>query len=644
MFAARTHPPQREEVQVLRAMDHPHIVKLMDVFEEREIVHLVFEPCTGGELFDPIADQTYTFTEHNASRLFRQALDAIAHCHAACIAHRDIKPENMLLATRDGPDASPLKIIDFGLATSVVPGQPLTKRVGTPYYMSPELLGGKYDETSDSWSLGVVLFCIGCGYPPFFGDTERDIYQRIRRGAFKFDGALWEKRTFAMRSMITMLLWKSTSSRMRPSQALRHPWVVYEGQIDYTWRHSERSCNLAARIRQWHLQPWLKRLVLLTIARQYWWPATDLCARSGPLVGKNTTTWTQTPLDDQYLPRRRNDEWCMWWEIDSAATGTITPGMLKTAYLRLADTRLSTADSSLMSKLRHDTHSRSSTRSRGPQSRHSSELGSLHLRGSDEAERLLSTLDIRATGAVTFLEWLTMCMPRTQWAVPERLDYVFNLMDIDQDGIISVQDLTTFAANLAADARITWPYELQDAVAAHAHMQPHKGERDVPPTAAQSQRFPTRAVDSDLSSCVNTILNELHLTPLPTATRALSPACCSGLEATKRGRLARWARKLACWRKSGAQGAASKYALKSGTQGTSSAAIATGLSDSRSALPQAVHLSASSARSKAQIEPREAWVTDDSSSSHHDIVIDPQQGIDYLTFLRAVCGNEATAY
>lgn len=127
----------RNEIEILRGLEgHANVIRLYDAFEDEKQVHFIFELCTGGELFDPIADPNFRFTERQASRLVRKLLDTVRHIHGESIIHRDLKPENMLLS-QPGIDAE-LKVIDFGLASRVEPGEVLNKHVGTPYYIAPE--------------------------------------------------------------------------------------------------------------------------------------------------------------------------------------------------------------------------------------------------------------------------------------------------------------------------------------------------------------------------------------------------------------------------------------------------------------------------------------------------------------------------
>lgn len=159
----------RNEISILSSLEHVNIIRLYDWFEDERQVHLVFELCTGGELFEPIADQNFRFTERQAARLVRKILEAVKYCHDRNIVHRDLKPENMLLSSAG--IESELKVIDFGLATHIKPNEVLTRHVGTPYYIAPEVLEKRYNRACDLWSIGVITFTLLCGFPPFWGDT-----------------------------------------------------------------------------------------------------------------------------------------------------------------------------------------------------------------------------------------------------------------------------------------------------------------------------------------------------------------------------------------------------------------------------------------------------------------------------------------
>lgn len=123
------------------------------MYEDSRNLHLVTELCSGGELFDRIISRGH-YTEADAAVLVRKLTDAIRHCHSLGICHRDLKPENFLFQT--SADDAELKVIDFGLSRvdTAAPGNFMTTRVGTPYYIAPEVLGRHYDKSCDMWSLG----------------------------------------------------------------------------------------------------------------------------------------------------------------------------------------------------------------------------------------------------------------------------------------------------------------------------------------------------------------------------------------------------------------------------------------------------------------------------------------------------------
>jgi calcium-dependent protein kinase len=119
--------------------------------------------------------------------MMTKLLKAINHCHTEGIAHRDIKPENIMI-TDDGD----LKLIDFGLSKQVK-DKKMKTIVGTPYYIAPEVLQGKYGVKCDIWSLGVIMYILLSGYLPFGGDNAKDVFQKVQNGIYTFDQKEWKK-------------------------------------------------------------------------------------------------------------------------------------------------------------------------------------------------------------------------------------------------------------------------------------------------------------------------------------------------------------------------------------------------------------------------------------------------------------------
>lgn len=215
----------RTEVTILQTLDHPHVIKMYEYFEDDDSIYLVLEKCEGGELFDRIIEKEF-FSEKEAARIFKQILQAINYCHNNGVCHRDLKPENFIFATKE--ESSDIKIIDFGLSKIFDPttqGYSLMQTgCGTPYYISPEVLTHNYNHMCDMWSAGCILYVLLCGYPPFFGDDDREIIEAVRLGEFDFDGEEWEDVSVEAKDLISRLISKP-EVRLSANEALKHPWV-----------------------------------------------------------------------------------------------------------------------------------------------------------------------------------------------------------------------------------------------------------------------------------------------------------------------------------------------------------------------------------------------------------------------------------
>merc|ERR1719506_2760457 len=170
------------------------------------------ELCTGGELFDRIVEEAekhadegkegIAFDEKGAATYMQQILGAMRYLHDNNFVHRDIKPENFLLQNKSRD--SPLKVIDFGLAKRFESGKDMTTKAGTPYYVAPQVLAGKYNEKCDIWSCGVIAYILLCGYPPFYGDRDSDILKMVKKGEFDFDD--WHSTSEQAKDIIKRML------------------------------------------------------------------------------------------------------------------------------------------------------------------------------------------------------------------------------------------------------------------------------------------------------------------------------------------------------------------------------------------------------------------------------------------------------
>ena len=220
----------QREVTLLESLNYKRILQLDDVFEDSQYVHLVTELCTGGELFDKIVEKSSTgrgcFSEDEAARILHQLLEAVSYLHQNKVVHRDIKPENILFENK--AEDSDIKLIDFGLARKHKSREaPMTTIVGTPYYLAPEVLAKSYDKAVDLWSIGVIAYILMCGYPPFNGANNKEVYASVKRGLYHFPAAEWGHVSHAAKDFVVRLLQTDPRNRMTAMQALRHPWIVH---------------------------------------------------------------------------------------------------------------------------------------------------------------------------------------------------------------------------------------------------------------------------------------------------------------------------------------------------------------------------------------------------------------------------------
>jgi calcium/calmodulin-dependent protein kinase I len=159
------------------------VIKLIKVFERRTHIYLILELLTGGELFDKIVEHV-AFTEEFAAALFCKIVRAVDYLHSVGIVHRDLKPENLLFAS-PALDAE-IKIADFGLSKSVGSTKDAIMKTacGTPGYVAPEILGSAgYGAPVDMWSCGVILYVLLCGFPPFYAEHDRELFDLILGGS-----------------------------------------------------------------------------------------------------------------------------------------------------------------------------------------------------------------------------------------------------------------------------------------------------------------------------------------------------------------------------------------------------------------------------------------------------------------------------
>lgn len=242
-----------KEVQIMRQLDHPNIVKLIDFSESKQYYFIILELCPGGELFHQIVRLTY-FSEDLSRHVIIQVAKALQYLHEeAGVVHRDIKPENLLyypipfVPTRNPKPKNPddedkadegefvkgsgaggigvIKIADFGLSKVIWDSQTMTP-CGTVGYTAPEIVKDeRYSKSVDMWALGCVLYTLLCGFPPFYDESIQTLTEKVARGQYTFLSPWWDDISKSAQDLVSHLLTVDPEKRFDINQFLDHPWI-----------------------------------------------------------------------------------------------------------------------------------------------------------------------------------------------------------------------------------------------------------------------------------------------------------------------------------------------------------------------------------------------------------------------------------
>ncbi|XP_027785103.2 serine/threonine-protein kinase SIK1 isoform X1 [Marmota flaviventris] len=228
------------EVQLMKLLNHPHIIKLYQVMETKDMLYIVTEFAKNGEMFDYLTSNGH-LSENEAREKFRQILSAVEYCHNHHIVHRDLKTENLLLDSN-----MDIKLADFGFGNFYNPGEPLSTWCGSPPYAAPEVFEGKEYEGPqlDIWSLGVVLYVLVCGSLPFDGPNLPTLRQRVLEGRFRIPFFMSQDCETLIRRMLVV----DPAKRITIAQIWQHRWMQADPsllqQADPTFSVHSYTSNL----------------------------------------------------------------------------------------------------------------------------------------------------------------------------------------------------------------------------------------------------------------------------------------------------------------------------------------------------------------------------------------------------------------
>lgn len=386
------------EVQLLKELDHPNIMKLYEFFEDAGYYYLVGELYSGGELFDEIINRK-RFSEVDAARIVRQILTGINYMHKNKVVHRDLKPENLLLESK-AKDAN-IRIIDFGLSTHFEASKKMKDKIGTAYYIAPEVLHGTYDEKCDVWSTGVILYILLSGCPPFNGANEYEILKKVEKGKYTFDLPQWKKVSEPVKDLIRKMLTYVPSMRISAREAVEHPWIKKMAFGDADKIDVPSLETAISNFRQFQGTQKLAQAALL-------------------YMGSKLTTNDETRKLTEIFHR-----------MDKNGDGQLDRNELIEGYRELLKAKGSDISALNNSQVEY------------------------------EVDQVLAAVDFDKNGYIEYSEFLTVAMDRKTLLSADRLERAFKMFDTDGSGKISATELATLFGVSDVDCE-TWQFVLTE--------------------------------------------------------------------------------------------------------------------------------------------------------------------------------------
>jgi calcium-dependent protein kinase len=270
-----------DEIEILKNLDHPDIVRIMEFYNTESSYYIINEFCPGGELYDQINN---VFSETQIAVMFRQILSGLAYLHSNNIVHRDLKLENILIkeiekSKETNEDLFVLKIIDFGTAKIFDKNKHARAIVGSSYYIAPEVLNKKYSFECDLWSAGVILYMFIVGHAPFDGKSDREIMEKVKKGDYLKNEERWLNSSKEVRDLINKLLKYKPEERLTAFEALKHPWFkVSNSNMLYNNITKEEVLKCVQNLLSYKINSKFQELVLAYIVHNLPRPKEAKCA------------------------------------------------------------------------------------------------------------------------------------------------------------------------------------------------------------------------------------------------------------------------------------------------------------------------------------------------------------------------------
>ncbi|GAX17198.1 hypothetical protein FisN_10Lh047 [Fistulifera solaris] len=252
----------KNEIDILRNLDHPNIVRPHEVYTQKKQIYLVMDLCAGGDLYT-----RSPYTEKQAGRITTSILQAIRYMHNHGVVHRDLKYENIMFEST-AQDAA-IKIIDFGLSKKFI-GKTgtMTERVGTIYTMSPQVLLGNYSAEADLWAVGVIAFMMCSSVKPFYDKRRSVLIDQIMRCKYSFESPVWSNVSEDAKDFISKLIVVDPKERLDAAQALGHKWIVNRERLPDEMPSEEVLSKVDGSLLNYRHTSRLKKLALTVIAHR----------------------------------------------------------------------------------------------------------------------------------------------------------------------------------------------------------------------------------------------------------------------------------------------------------------------------------------------------------------------------------------